>query len=133
MPRVNYEEETLSPFLQFVEQYADTYTKFQLLFFLARHPHTHFDFPSIFSALEERDLELRRVLETMAERGLVEKSASYGTTLYRLAPPLEGKAPILELARLTWEQAQRLAEICAAQRLCQVAAAPVEVLCPQDS
>lgn len=133
MPAANHDEETLSPFLQFVEQYADTYAKFQLLFFLARHPHTHFDFSSICFALEERrpEFELRQVLESMTEKGLVEESASYGTTLYRLAPISEEKAPIQELAKLTWEQAQRLAEFLAAQRLCQVAA-PVEVLCPQD-
>lgn len=132
MPAANPREETLSPFLQFLGQYADTYTEFQLLFFLARHPCTHFDFPSICFALEERRPELRGVLETMTERGLLEKSASYGTTFYRLASPFEGKAYLQELAQLTWEQAQRLAEIFAAQRLCQITASS-EVLCPQDS
>lgn len=87
--------------LQFLQHYADSPSKFQLLFFLARHPNASFEYLILASALWVRLPELREALSALIDSALVEQTDENGLTLYRLAQDPLKRGQVLALAGLT--------------------------------
>lgn len=109
MLMTNTDKETRMKLLQFARKYGNSLGRFLVLQFWGKHPQTHFSLPCIKAAFDGKKLDLSEALGMLVDEGIVEETATpRGVTLYSLTNNPEKREPIMALAKLDWEQAQKL-------------------------